>query len=1150
MSGDYSRQRFDPKNDFSGVLMQQGRVQLDADWNELVEILDRRSRTETTDIIGRCVVPKETPDGFEISISISTGDNKEMKIGRGRIYVDGLLVDNRHEIVRSDGEKEKVEFDPILAEEYGTNPIKYKEQPYFPNAPSLPEGNGPHLVYIDAWQREVTYLEKPDLIEKAVGVDTTTRLQTVWQVKVHPEIGTSITCNSTEKEWEDWLKQNSKTAPSAGRLSTDTFPVSSEEGPCVLPPKGGYSGLENQLYRVEIHDGGTLGTATGKTDVVATFKWSRDNASVASAVVEVISSNELKLASLGRDRLLRFNTDDWVEILDDWRELSGENGDPTKRRGEMRKITVDDTKQTIRFTPGLPADLIPTGIDDDTAKKRHLRVRLWNKGKVLGVNEDGSTYDYFDDATKGVIPVPPADTPIILENGVQITFSIGSSDGQFRVGDYWVFATRTADASVEKLEKAPPKGIHHHYGRLAIVTFSNPPTDCRIFWPPEMGAGCCTAVVKPGESIQAALDMLPETGGCVCLKTGTHIVNEPVRIEKSNIVLHGESSGARVICSNEVNLLAITNLSKKQITDVLVEGIHFEVLGAEEGEQGVAVIYMDSCANVSIKNCKIAVAADPNAADDCDIPVATAIAVHVLNSTSVEISGNQMSLVMYGVWMESGMSLDVFKNSITGGIIRLAPMSLPLGDVGIWIRENVVNTCRIERNHIKNYKVGINVGALAEQSHISGNEILRPAVLSSETEKVYGISVDAPYCLIEKNYLNLLGPSSGGIRVSGVHCRIESNILRSKAQATGQIPIGIFVGPNQSVPDRRPDHGIIRANTLTGIQDAIMVVGTEGVQVIENHIEEIQGKAAPRFAILLSDTNHSVVTRNQVKNSQIGVTLYNGKANQVLTNHLSDGDYGIVSLVENALEVSHNVVENTRGLGLCGIYPLETMTVTHNRFVSCGYEIWPFSGVFIGFGFGDLCVESCEVVNTGISRDGKQVASGPVYGIIAYVVPSCRISKNRIAYTNPAKLDLTKEHRALALVGYLSYANRDTKRTDILAFGSAMVVDNFFSGPGLSHLVEFIQLQITDNIDLRFEKVIFSNNNCEHTTESKNGATVSLWGSHLIVMSNHVKALPAYSSIDFNWCTKVALIGNVTTGGFDNLGSSVPTPPENYNVQV
>ncbi len=46
--------------------MQQGRVQLDADWNEWNEILDRRWRSETIDIIGRCVVPLETPNGFEI----------------------------------------------------------------------------------------------------------------------------------------------------------------------------------------------------------------------------------------------------------------------------------------------------------------------------------------------------------------------------------------------------------------------------------------------------------------------------------------------------------------------------------------------------------------------------------------------------------------------------------------------------------------------------------------------------------------------------------------------------------------------------------------------------------------------------------------------------------------------------------------------------------------------------------------------------------------------------------------------------------------------------------------------------------------------------------------------------------------------------
>ncbi len=39
-------------------------------------------------------------------------------------------------------------------------------------------------------------------------------------------------------------------------------------------------------------------------------------------------------------------------------------------------------------------------------------------------------------------------------------------------------------------------------------------------------------------------------------------------------------------------------------------------------------------------------------------------------------------------------------------------------------------------------------------------------------------------------------------------------------------------------------------------------------------------------------------------------------------------------------------------------------------------------------------------------------------------------------------------------------------------------------------------------------------------------------------------------SINFNNLRQVALVGNVTTGGFINLGSSVPTPAANFNVQV
>jgi hypothetical protein len=89
MSFDLSRIRFDPCRDFLGVFMQQARVQLDADWNEWVAQLARRRQAGSLDILGRAVVPRETPDGFCIKI-----DGGTLSIGPGRIYVDGLLAEN------------------------------------------------------------------------------------------------------------------------------------------------------------------------------------------------------------------------------------------------------------------------------------------------------------------------------------------------------------------------------------------------------------------------------------------------------------------------------------------------------------------------------------------------------------------------------------------------------------------------------------------------------------------------------------------------------------------------------------------------------------------------------------------------------------------------------------------------------------------------------------------------------------------------------------------------------------------------------------------------------------------------------------------------------------------------------------------------
>ena len=89
MGADFSRIRSNPLLDFAGVELKQGGVVLDADFNELVAAIDRRLRATASDILGRSTVSSTTPDAFKIAVASGT-----LEIGKGRLYVDGLLAEN------------------------------------------------------------------------------------------------------------------------------------------------------------------------------------------------------------------------------------------------------------------------------------------------------------------------------------------------------------------------------------------------------------------------------------------------------------------------------------------------------------------------------------------------------------------------------------------------------------------------------------------------------------------------------------------------------------------------------------------------------------------------------------------------------------------------------------------------------------------------------------------------------------------------------------------------------------------------------------------------------------------------------------------------------------------------------------------------
>src|SRR5687767_14153302 len=122
MGADLSRIRSNPLLDFAGVELKQGGVLLDADFNELVAVVDRRMRALASDVLGRSRVSSTTPDAFRLSIVAGS-----LAIGKGRLYVDGLLAEN-HGAASADAAKKL--FDPLLSETHFADAVSYDAQPY------------------------------------------------------------------------------------------------------------------------------------------------------------------------------------------------------------------------------------------------------------------------------------------------------------------------------------------------------------------------------------------------------------------------------------------------------------------------------------------------------------------------------------------------------------------------------------------------------------------------------------------------------------------------------------------------------------------------------------------------------------------------------------------------------------------------------------------------------------------------------------------------------------------------------------------------------------------------------------------------------------------------------------------------------------
>ena len=766
MGADLSRVRFDARRDHAGVVLQQGRLLLDADWNELVAILERRIRAGVADldsdgpapgIAGVAVVPRTTPHGFEITLTAG-----KLSIGRGRMYVDGLLAENHGQ--------DPPAFDPLLAEVTGSADTPYEKQPYWKTPTALPT-TGTHLAYLDVWQREVTQIEAPDLVEQAIGVDTTARTQTAWQVRLLPLPGGGVSCTTPDANVPGWADL---IAPSGARLTVDTIPVTDTDDPCALPPTGGYRGLENQTYRVEVHTGGAPGTAT--------FVWSRDNGSVVQPVVEVLTgATAIRPASFGRDSVLRFKDGDWVEITDDHRELDIGPGPATRppTAGELRKIEVHEEDGTLRFTPALPADLQMSAAD---AATRHLRVRRWDqKGQIT--SQTGANLDNLDlPGATGAIKVPASSgTAVVLEHGVTVAFS--STGASFRAGDYWIFAARTADTSVEKLVAAPPLGVHHHFARLAVVTFPDGESDCRKPWPPECecdgegGCSDCTVCVTPEShasgamTIQDAVQKVKdEGGGTVCLAAGLY------HVDQAGIVIDDASS------------LRIRGQGLRSV--VILRGLGFVV---------------SNSSFVTLEDFTVVSSGGSPA-----VELRTTIAATVERLTMLALGNTDLpgrAIVLAGTSLLTALR----DNAVVAGIgISGGGEEKPLLTAELDISSNLL-VCR-----------SVGVGLDGRVGHLFGNSVAANTVLRAEEAGIRLVGAIAPGhgCEVDENTL-LVGGTGIVVATSGF--TVDGNDVSGSDASIERRSDGIVVQPSSM--------GTIRGATRVG-SNRIRDVGGRGIAVL------------------------------------------------------------------------------------------------------------------------------------------------------------------------------------------------------------------------------------------------------------------------------------------------------------------------------
>jgi hypothetical protein len=448
MYGDFSLNPLAYRDGVSRILSQQGRVQLDSDINAQTESLLRFLRGLAVDVIGA-----HGGVGNAFKLEITEPKKPDVHILWGTYYVDGIRCVN----FPADLDL----LDTIKGGAFNGGHVPFATQPYWtpPNGGDWTVGaNAEVLFYLDVFERHLSAAEDDTLREVAlVGADTASRAVVVWQVRtMAAKRFTDILGQLTAlpavwpPTWDAPYIALNLALRSNARLRARAV-ITEATDACTISPDARYSGIENSLFRVEIHDSGDK----------PTFKWSPDNGSIVYPVRHIDGKTVL-LDSLGRDDRTAINVNDWVEVVDDSVILGG---------------VANPLLQVVKVRPHEMSVELSDAPRNNAGSGPHAILRRW-ASPAQPVREG----------------TDPTGAWVELADGVEVQFShvLPDMPASYRTGDYWLIPTRTATGDVQwpqdkdkdgTIPRAvAPHGIEHRYAPLALAKPGPPHSIGEPYW--------------------------------------------------------------------------------------------------------------------------------------------------------------------------------------------------------------------------------------------------------------------------------------------------------------------------------------------------------------------------------------------------------------------------------------------------------------------------------------------------------------------------------------------------------------------------------------------------------------------------------------------------------------------------------------------